>query len=1050
MRLLVRRLVLAALVCLVLLLSLGVALGLALQAVQRDPQALTQRLRALLPEGSGVSISLGTVGVRLLPTPRLVAGDVEVGGPGFRVSVAYVVATPSLTGILRGDALPAALTLYRPQITASLPVDSFVAGGGNGGPATALPPLPSFRVRMQQGQAVLFARDGSALSLVNARCNLRGHGSGIEGEAGCSSLTLYDAKARPLAGLINAALEGEAPLADWSERKTHIRLATQAALPPLLPVVRLALEVDGRPGEGTIAADVRGSLRVASALVPFGIAGHVERRADEPELLLRRWRLELAEDSARLDGAARLGENGGWPLLRGHLEAHRLSLTRWLDFARDLPPGLQWALDNITRGEADFELDGTGLRVSRVTARSSGSVFTGSGGVASWAAPVVALDLKSASVDLGLALPEAVGRAPEAPFYVHPPLTSAFDDPAAPPSSVQVGFDIRLGAERLRYGPLKLDNASVRITPGPQKEGRAEGARLTAEAAMYGGRLAAETLISSAGEENVYSITGSMRNADAAGVARDVSFFPIVAGRCGVEVSIESRGRGLDAFLRRLRGTLHADITHGRFRPGMDGGVRDFTRLALDATPRGGRALPEGAGAVRIEALWKARLEAPGLAADAQLDGPLVFGGRSRLRAENAALRGNLHMASAQGLTAGVAGQCSFDVAASSFSLQRAALSTLGVEGQGEVHLDGSGKTPSWQGKLHLQCPDLEATLRKAVGRSPDLPRPLRRWQVSGQFRGQPGSLSVTGMEARASLFALEGDASVAWKGARPAVRFDLVSPDFDLDAFMASAFPDDGGKGDSGPWDLRSMKNVDMDGVLHVQRLTVWKFRLSSLSIPLKLHDGRLRCADIRSNCYGAPLRASVDARFEKGLDLALDVKADGIDVERASNDRADAKAVGGRGSLELELRQRMTAGGQWLSSLNGLWKMSLVNGYVQDRGRDGRRRGTPTAIRRCSASGNIRSGVVRSSDFFYLGDDLQAQGGGWVHLVRKQLDCNLSVKVGSIPPFPVRVYGPLDNPRTSIGAGTAILRILGSIAGSVGDVIGGLFGGLGQILNR
>ena len=71
-------------------------------------------------------------------------------------------------------------------------------------------------------------------------------------------------------------------------------------------------------------------------------------------------------------------------------------------------------------------------------------------------------------------------------------------------------------------------------------------------------------------------------------------------------------------------------------------------------------------------------------------------------------------------------------------------------------------------------------------------------------------------------------------------------------------------------------------------------------------------------------------------------------------------------------------------------------------------------------------------------------------MHLVRKQLDCNLSVKVGSIPPFPVRVYGPLDNPRTSIGAGTAILRILGSIAGSVGDVIGGLFGGLGQILNR
>ena len=187
-----------------------------------------------------------------------------------------------------------------------------------------------------------------------------------------------------------------------------------------------------------------------------------------------------------------------------------------------------------------------------------------------------------------------------------------------------------------------------------------------------------------------------------------------------------------------------------------------------------------------------------------------------------------------------------------------------------------------------------------------------------------------------------------------------------------------------------------------------------------------------------------------KNGLELALDVKANDIDVERASNDRGGEKAFGGRGSIDLELRQHMTAGGQWASSLNGLWKISLIKGYMQDRGRDRRRRGKPTPITRCSASGNIRSGVIRSSDFFYLGDDLQAQGGGWLHLVRKQLDCNLSVKMGRIPPFPVRVYGPLDKPQTSIGAGTALLRILGSIAGSVGDVIGGLFGSIGQLMSK
>lgn len=1055
MPLLVRRLVLAALVCLALLLSLGVALGFALQAAQRDPQALTRRLTALLPEGSGVSLSLGRVSVRLLPLPRLVASDIEVSGPGFRASVAFVEATPSLTGILEGNALPASLTLYRPQVTASLPVESFLASGTGAGAAVP-PSIPSFHVRVRQGRAVLFARDGSALSLVNARCDVRGRGQSLGGDAGCGSLTLYDAGARPLAGLINASLEGGMSVADPLGRGTRLRLETQAALPPLLPQMRLALDLDGGTSGGALTADVRGSLRVASALVPFAVEGRAERPVAEEgaplEVLLRRWQLELAEDSARLDGVLRWERDGGTvPSLSGRLVAHRLSLTRWLDFARDLPPGLQWSLDNITRGEAEFALDGTGLRVPRVTARSSGSVFTGSGGVASWAAPVVALDLRADSVDLGLALPEAVGRAPAPPFYEHPPLTSAYDDPDAPPSpsSLSPGFDIRLGARRLRYGPLRLENAAVRITPARTERRASGGARLTAEAAAYGGRLSSETRITGAGRENVYAITGAVRDVRAEELARDLAFFPFASGRCEARVSLESRGGGLDVFLRRLRGTIRVGVTRGRFRPGMDGAIKDFTRLELDASPRGGGALAEGGGAARIDALWKGRLEAPGLEADARLDGPLIFGGRSLLRAESAAMRGNLHAAPSEGLprgmTAGVAGLCSFNAAASSFSLQRAAFSIPGMEGGGDLFLESGKKTPSWHGRLRLRCADLETVLRTA-GLRPDVPGPLRRWQVSGGFRVRDGSLTVTELEARAPHVALNGHIAVRWDGERPAVSFDLVSPDINLDGFLAEAVPS-GGAPSGQPWDLRPMTSFDADGVLHVRRLTAWKFRLSSLSLPVKLHGGLLRCDPIRGDCYGAPLRASVAARFGKDLELETNITADGIDVARASDDRADARAVGGRGSIELELRQRVTGSGQWLPSLNGIWKMSLVDGYVRDRGAGGRHKGKATPIRRCSASGNIRSGVVRSSDFFYLGDDFQARGGGWLHLVRKQMECALSVKMGRIPPFPVRVYGPLDNPRTSIGAGTALLRILGGIAGSVGDVIGSLFRSLGQI---
>ena len=118
-----------------------------------------------------------------------------------------------------------------------------------------------------------------------------------------------------------------------------------------------------------------------------------------PPVRLERIRLELGEDSATLDGNLILDKQRG-PVLNGSLQAHRLSLTRWLGFARDLAPGLQMALDNITDSLLEFELDTEGLRVPYIVAHASGSRFTGSGGVARWAEPVVALDLTAPEVKL--------------------------------------------------------------------------------------------------------------------------------------------------------------------------------------------------------------------------------------------------------------------------------------------------------------------------------------------------------------------------------------------------------------------------------------------------------------------------------------------------------------------------------------------------------------------------------------------------------------------------------------------------------------------------
>ena len=113
--------------------------------------------------------------------------------------------------------------------------------------------------------------------------------------------------------------------------------------------------------------------------------------------------------------------------IEGRLQLQRASLTEWLGFARNLAPGLQVALDEVTLGTLDFSVDGKGLRVPHIDVTAAGSRFLGSGGVASWAKPELLLDLKAETVNLGRAIPESVGTVPAEPRYGHGPLTPMSD-----------------------------------------------------------------------------------------------------------------------------------------------------------------------------------------------------------------------------------------------------------------------------------------------------------------------------------------------------------------------------------------------------------------------------------------------------------------------------------------------------------------------------------------------------------------------------------------------------------------------------------------------
>ena len=127
----------------------------------------------------------------------------------------------------------------------------------------------------------------------------------------------------------------------------------------------------------------------------------------------------------------------------------------------------------------------------------------------------------------------------------------------------------------------------------------------------------------------------------------------------------------------------------------------------------------------------------------------------------------------------------------------------------------------------------------------------------------------------------------------------------------------------------------------------------------------------------------------------------------------------------------------------LDGAWDFTVRNGTYQRRAEDGSLKGSPTRFDAAGASGGIAKGVVRTSDFYLKGKGLNVKGGGWIDFNNDTLDCNFTVNMKNFPDFPLRLYGSLDNSKTSIGAGTLLLNTIGGITQGFIDILGGVVEG-------
>jgi len=288
----------------------------------------------------------GTIDVRLLPTPKIMLHDVEIGpraAPAFGAQA--VQAELSLGSLVRGDLRASLLTLTGPEIGFALGRDGHI--------------VTHFHAPAVDTERVAIDR----LVIDDGRLSLEDDASGRR--ATLENFT-FDGEARVQAGLIKGegafTVDGQTTryrlTTGRREAGTRVRLALDPADRPLAFETdgTLTFESDGPVYEGTASlarpAGVVLESGKAVASEPWRISGKV--RADARHALFEQVEAQYGPDERRL----RLGGTGEFrfgaqPKLEAVLSARQLDLDRALASA-NLPSRLPLsALASIVQGIGD-------------------------------------------------------------------------------------------------------------------------------------------------------------------------------------------------------------------------------------------------------------------------------------------------------------------------------------------------------------------------------------------------------------------------------------------------------------------------------------------------------------------------------------------------------------------------------------------------------------------------------------------------------------------------------------------------------------------------
>ena len=765
-------------------------------------------------------------------------------------------------------------------------------------------------------------------------------------------------------------------------------------------------------------------------------------------------------------------------LCTGKVTIHRLSLPRWFEFGRLLPPGLQQALDGLV-GDFDLHLDTHSAEARNLRGVVGPLLVRGYVGTPDFSAPVVVvdLDLDRANVDLLFPFLAAVGR------YVPDPVSPQFDHsvlapfpvfPGPPPPddhSIDISYDVKVRVARPRVhdvdgGPLEVlvlplfekgvEKTRVSFTGGDLLTGKVEG-RLDIDEGSVLMHYDAKGLklgLLPENKENSVRIDG------------------MITGTCDITVPVGIDGTWANDWKLESQAVITGCEITGRY---------DNAPWRLYA----GKARASGKGSIhavqqdgiRIEGLWD--LAAQGVktswnpkgddALTGKFDGglywPVIPDGpppepkvrRTVERRGVERIEGKLALNGALVVPLGswrpsLSGRLNtglkwllYDetvtLSGAEFTGFGSILSTNGL-------VDYSGKNV--EARFEADCKiNAREWLRAWLS---DIPKgfvPPRLITGKTVVSGTPGTLRFDKIKLEMDGAPVSGE--IAWQESPPRSgdagqwTARLTADHVDFDNLFPP--PPDGQAPEppsKTPWNLGFAKGLSLDIQLLLRNAKREKLSSSSATLTGTLQRDRFSLhGDIAGFYSGGgvillqgtlvPEKSQVTLR--KGL-----LQLQGMDLGKLLHDYSRDSSYGGTGDLVVDVSGVLQCNADIPAKLSGIWSLNIKDGlypaFVGSSESTLRNTFSSAAM-----SGIMDRGVLRCSDFTLKGAMVDMAGSGWYDLNTRDMDLRISVTVAKVPTVPVRFYGNASAPRMRVRGVDMVVQTVQAAGSTVFGLVRGVF---------